>query len=255
MKSQPPYLSKLFNSFSSCYRSAANSIFSLFFPWRCPLCNDLQRYAEVLCEPCSKGLPRIQEAQCRICGAQFPERWLVTVCPECKMVRPKLTRIRSVFLYEAAIIQMIREMKFAKKARYARYFAEQLNLAMLEKFPRSVAAIVPVPLHRSREWERTFDQTRLISNHLSRLSGIPVLSCLRRRRKTLPQTALSGAARRRNLQGAFQMKKNVKLPSPVVLVDDVITTGATLEECALVLRKAGVKRVYGLTVARAMLKS
>lgn len=150
------------------------------------------------------------------------------------------------------MIEMIHEMKFAKRARFARYFSEELYLLMVKHYAQRVQAIVPVPLHRSREWQRTFDQARLMAEHLSDLSGIPVRNLLRRSRNTVPQTFLSGQARRKNLDGAFCLKQRIDLPKSVLLIDDVITTGATLEACSVLLRKAGVRRVYGLTVARAM---
>jgi ComF family protein len=218
------------------------------------MCEELQRYAQVMCESCRLHLPRIQKWSCRICGSPFPEHWRVKVCPECRMTRPKLTRIRSVFLYEEPVIRMIHEMKFARRARHLRFFAEELYLFLLKRVPRKVDAIVPVPLHRAREWERTFDQSGLLARFLHDLSGIPLRNLLMRSKVTLPQSSLSGAARRRNLRGAFHLKSNHKLPSSVLLVDDVITTGATLEACAIVLRRAGIRKIYGLTIARAVLK-
>jgi len=152
-------------------------------------------------------------------------------------------------------MQMIHEVKFSRCARSLRFFAEELYVHALHDFPRSVSAIVPVPLHRSREWERTFNQSALLADHLSALSGIPVKLLLRRIKRTRPQTSLSGHARRRNLEGVFRLSQNVLIPRSVVLLDDVVTTGATLEACAAVLRSAGVRKVYGLTIARAVLKT
>ena len=85
-------------------------------------------------------------------------------------------------------------------------------------------------------------------------SGMRLMNALVRGKNTPPQSSLSGPARRNNLQGAFQMKKGIVLPASVLLIDDVITTGATLEACATVLRRAGARRIYGLTIARAALK-
>ena len=152
-------------------------------------------------------------------------------------------------------MQMIRDIKFARRARPLRFFAEELYMLLLQKLPRTIDAIVPVPLHRAREWERTFDQARLLAKQLQEYSGIPLRDVLIRRKSTAPQTSLSGAARRRNLHNAFAVKQGTQLPASVLLVDDVITTGATLEACAKILRKKlGVRRVYGLTIARAVLK-
>ena len=254
MRNRPPYLYKAYSSLNRLFQQGRNSLLSLFFPWPCAVCGVLQAYAGVICEPCRERLPRIGNRYCRICGSPLPDQWRVRICPECKMSRPKLTRIRSVFLYEDPLIRMIREMKFSRRARHARYFSEELYLFLLSRMPGSIEAIVPVPLHRAREWERTFDQAGLLAKHLQELSGLPVRNVLIRRENTIPQTSLSGRARRMNLRDAFQVKKGVQLPSSIVLIDDVITTGATLEACAAPLRRAGARRVYGLTVARAALK-
>ncbi len=254
MRSLPPYVSKVFARFSKSFQQSRNSAYSLFFPWPCVICRELQSYAEVLCEACRKTLPEMPRFSCKICGNPFQKQWRVKVCPDCKLRRPKLTRIRSVFSYEGPVAQMIHEMKFARRARFARYFSEELYLCLLRHYPHGAEAIVPVPLHRSREWQRTFDQASLMAEYLCELSGVPVRKLLRRSRNTIPQTFLSGQARRKNLEGAFCLKPGIDLPKSVLLIDDVITTGATLEACSVLLRKAGVRRIYGLTVARAVLK-
>jgi ComF family protein len=254
MRNLPPYLYKVFSDLGRSFQQSRNAAYSLFFPWHCVICEELQPYADVVCEACRKSLPRITPLSCRICGAPLSEHWRVKVCPDCKLQRPKLTRIRSVFLYEGPVIRMVHEMKFSKRARFARYFSEEMYLFLLEHFVQQAEAIVPVPLHRSREWQRTFNQARLMAEHLSALTGIPVQNYLRRTRNTIPQTFLSGQARRKNLEGAFTVKQGIDLPKSVLLIDDVITTGATLEACSILLRKAGVRKIYGLTVARAMLK-
>src|SRR5262249_7330317 len=109
-----------------------------------------------------------------------------------------------------------------------------------------------VPLQREREWKRTFNQAEIIARHMSNLSGIPCRLILKKSRKTRSQSSLSGNARRANLRGAFEMKSSESIPSSVLIIDDVITTGATIEECARTLRRAGVKRVYAVSVARAV---
>lgn len=161
--------------------------------------------------------------------------------------------IRSVYYYEQLIQQMILEVKYARRARYLRYLSEELFKHALLYFPRSLEAIVPVPLHREREWNRTFNQAELMADHLSRLLGIPVWKALRKFKKTPPQSSLSGTARRCNLKGSFECKSGKTSCRSVLLIDDVITTGATLQECARVLRKsAGVRKVYAVTIARAV---
>jgi len=149
---------------------------------------------------------------------------------------------------------MIRDAKYKRKARSLRFFGEELFLFFCSQPSIPVDAIVPVPLHRMREWERTFNQAEILSLEVSRLTGLPLLQPLRKIKPTQPQSLLSGTARRANLAGTFRYVANVSAPKSVLLIDDVVTTGATLEECARVLRAAGARRVYGLTVARAVQK-
>ncbi len=211
-------------------------------------------YPAAVCEDCVRGLKRIEKPFCLRCGDPFPEHWRVQICPDCRTRRRPITRIRSVFAYEGLVRQMIRDAKYGRKARPLRYFGEELFLFSQAELTAPIDAIVPVPLHRMREWERTFNQAELLSREVSRLKGLPLWQPLRKIRPTPPQSLLSGAARRANLTGSFRYTGNVSTPKSVLLVDDVVTTGATLEECARVLRSAGVRRVYALTVARAVQK-
>lgn len=233
-------------------RAACRAILSLIFPQVCPKCDQLVEYPCVLCECCSRELKRIQSPYCRKCGIPFPEEWQVLVCPECNVHPTGLTKLRSAFQYEGIISELIRDAKYRKSGRILRYFAGELVPWCLTDFPRSVEGLVPVPLHRNREWQRTFNQSQLLARYLSRYTGIPVIPLLRKRCETRSQSSLSGVARRANLRGAFRFTAYSPVPRSVLLIDDVVTTAATLNECALVLRSAGVRRVYGLTVARAL---
>ncbi len=112
---------------------------------------------------------------------------------------------------------------------------------------QGAAALVPVPLHFVREWRRGFNQAAEIARHV----GVPVLDCLRRRRATITQTDLPEAQRHANVRGAFTVRRPVPAGAIVVVVDDVSTTGATLDACALALLDAGAREVRGLTAARA----
>lgn len=210
------------------------------------------RFPEALCDSCAASLKKIAVPYCRRCGNPFPEHWKVFICGECQLEKPSLTRIRSVYYYEDLVRDLVHEAKFARKARVLRFFAEKMYVLARNEFPATVQALVPVPLHRSREWERTFNQAERIAVEMGRYWGLPVCRVLRKAQKTLPQSSLQEGARRRNLQGAFVCKPMTKVPRSVVLIDDVLTTGATLRECARTLRKAGARRVYGITVARAV---
>jgi ComF family protein len=166
--------------------------------------------------------------------------------------KPALTKMRSVYFYEDLVKRMIHEAKFARKARILSFFAEAMYLQARAEFPSSVQAIVPVPMHKSKEWIRTFNQAERLATLMARYWDIPIWKSLRKTRKTASQSSLPEYARRRNLKGAFVYSSRIPAPRSVVLVDDVFTTGATLQECARTLRKAGVRRIYGITAARAV---
>lgn len=226
------------------------SLLSLLFPWACPGCGLLLPYPKVLCETCVVSLKKIAKPCCKRCGNPFPVHWRVRVCSECHLGKTPLTKIRSVYYYEDLVKTMVRDAKFSRKVKLLCFFAEEMYVLARNEFPSNVQALVPVPLHRSREWERTFNQAERVAAEMSRYWGVPVWDVLRKIQKTKSQSSLSEGARRKNLQGVFVCKNAARIPRSVVLIDDVMTTGTTLRECSRTLRRAGVKRVYGLTIAR-----
>ena len=229
-----------------------DALSSLLFPRGCPGCAQSLPFPEVICDPCANRLKKVEPPFCRKCGAPMPRHWRVELCPECKLERSPLRRIRSAYYYEGLVRQMIRDVKYRHRPRYLRFFACVLYPMISTEFPRSLEAIVPVPLHAAREWDRRFNQAALIAAEVSRFSGIPVRFELRKRSRSMPQSSLSGIARRKNLRGVFECHFSGKPPRSVLLIDDIITTGTTLTRCAAALRRAGVRHVYAATVARAV---
>jgi ComF family protein len=240
--------------FPSSLNQFHNSFFALLFPWSCPGCGTLVVYPRVLCDVCELLLQQIHPPFCKRCGTPFPEHWRVKVCADCKLHKSRVTAIRSAFDYEGLVAQMIKEAKYLRKGRYLRYFAEKLFILARTEFPSSIKAIVPVPLHRARQWNRTFNQAETLARAIAKLWGLPVWDVLRKTKVTMPQSSLSGTVRRINLRNAFQFHGNGRKFRSVLLVDDVTTTGSTLNECARVLKQNGVKRVFGVTIARADLR-
>jgi len=163
---------------------------------------------------------------------------------------PLFSKVIYYGIYEGILRKAIHLLKFERVKRLALPAAE-----LLWELPLPAAdCIVPVPLHSSRLREREFNQTTLISRHLSRYSGIPLLpDVLKKEKETLPQTDVTGKERLKNVKNAFSATDDAKGRS-IILVDDVITTGATVNECARVLRKAGAGSVTVLALARSVPK-
>jgi ComF family protein len=146
--------------------------------------------------------------------------------------------------------QLIHEFKYSGVSPLAGKLGPLLSRALPRE--RKFDVIVPLPLHWSKRLERGFNQSELLATVLSRRTGIPVVQGLRRRRKTAPQAGLTRAQRRSNVAGAFEARDRERINGRhVLLIDDVLTTGATASVCAAVLKRAGAKRVSVLTLARA----
>ena len=220
-------------------------VIDFFFPPRCVGCGKAGKF---LCDPCLHRLPRIFPPICSKCGR--PES-TATFCPSCWGRQSNIDGIRSAFRFDGVIRKAIHELKY----RDLRAIAGQLA-ALLAQHLASVSLpgdiLVPVPLHNQRMRERGYNQSVLISREVSKLIKLPVEeSCLVRSKNSPPQARTSNADQRlANVADAFSCI-NQKLNSKyVILIDDVCTTGATLEACATALKSAGAYSVWGLTLAR-----
>jgi ComF family protein len=154
--------------------------------------------------------------------------------------------------YEGGLRTVIHELKYRGRRRLAERLAEGLLASSaVRSVLRDVAVLAPVPLHPRRLRERGFNQSELIAHAVSTRAGVPVAAALVRRSDTSSQSGLSASERRRNVAGAFVVRRRAAVVGRVVaLVDDVLTTGATARACAAALRDAGASSVRLLTVAR-----
>jgi len=172
-------------------------------------------------------------------------------CGACSAAPPPFDWARAAGLYAGPLRDAVQGLKFGRRAALAR----PLAALVLEQSAAAVpagATLVPIPLARERERERGFNQAALVAERVARGLGAPLFPrWLARTRATAPQTALDAAARRANVRGAF-VASTAAAGADVVLVDDVLTTGATAGECARALRAAGANSVGLLTVARVL---
>jgi ComF family protein len=203
-----------------------------------------------LCEPCWSGLPRHRGAACG-CGAALAPG--LPACGRCRRGLSPFGAGASLGPYEGVLRVAVHELKYRSRRRVA----GRLSEAMLDD-PRvrgvlaGAEALVPVPLHPRRQRTRGFNQSELLAEALGHQAGIAVAaSALVRRKDTRSQTGLSAAARRANVKDAFAVRRRAQVAGrTVVLVDDVLTTGATAAACARALRAAGAREVRILTAAR-----
>ncbi len=215
---------------------------------RCLACGEPGQGGLDLCDTCRGHLPWNQHA-CHQCGIA-----LVAVgqshCGACRLDPPPFTRAFCPLHYRFPIDRLLPRFKF-----HGDLAAGEL-LSTLMQWPMDPAdlpqALVPVPLHRSRLRSRGYDQALELARSLARGLRVPLIAnALVRSRATRPQTELGAADRRHNMREAFALRPGPVLPRHVALVDDVMTTGATLAECARVLLTGGVQRVDAWTIARA----
>lgn len=224
-----------------------NDATRLLWPSRCLACDDPGLDGLDLCAACEAALP-VHLRACLTCALPVPEAGLQ--CGECLADRPgPIASVQAPFLYAAPLDRLLPRLKFAGDLAAGKLVA-QLMAERLRDAPRP-QALIPVPLHRVRLRRRGFDQTLEIARPLGRALGLPVLDgALVRTKLTQEQSTLSATARRRNLKDAFIARPKLPLPTHVAIVDDVMTTGATLRAAAIALHRAGVERVDAWVAAR-----
>lgn len=222
------------------------------WPARCLVCGDPGEDGRDLCGRCDRHLPW-SGAACARCALPVPAALPgeTTICTLCEHEPPPIHRTHAAFAYAAPLDRLLPRLKFHGDLATGRLCAR----LMAERFAGLPIpdALVPVPLHPRRLRERGYNQAREIGAPLARQLGVPLREdLLRRVRHTRPQSRLEADARQTNLEDAFAVREGRAIPAHVVLVDDVMTTGATLHAAAWALREAGVRRVDAWVVARAL---
>lgn len=234
------------------WRPWVTAALDLIFPPLCPLCDRILGAGrrDPLCGACWEGLERIAPPWCRCCGAPLGIEGL---CGACRIRRPRFAYARATLLYGDLVREAIHAFKFGGRRALANPLGDLLAGLGLSALPGAAPdVLVPVPLHPRRARERGYNQALLLARRLERAWGVPVAAdALLRAVPTLPQADLDAAARRRNVRDAFVVSRPERIMGRhVVLVDDVLTTGATAGECARVLARAGAAAVGVVTVAR-----
>ena len=205
-----------------------------------------------VCPRCWASIIPITRPCCRTCGDPLPT-WRVksvtdALCPRCRRREPLVVLARAIGPYEGALRAIVHALKYDSRPTIARHLAARMRAAGAEVLS-GADFVVAVPLPRSRERARGFNQARELGRHL----GLPIIDALARTRRTPSQADLPAARRHANVRGAFEWRSGVPVKGrTIVLVDDVSTTGATLHACARPLLDAGAAEVRALTAARAV---
>ena len=209
--------------------------------------------AALLCRDCQSRLEPIKQPFCQRCGTELPYGGAhCHFCAGSKADRFKCRVIRSAFSFNPELQSAIHSFKYRYKPDMAKYLAPFLHMAFL-RAPELAGPdrLVPVPVHKKRLAERGFNQSQALARELSALTGIPAEDVLEKIIHTRPQAGLSRKERLANLENAFAVTGAVN-GLDILLIDDVATTGSTLEQCAAALKKAGARKVRALTLAREM---
>ena len=178
-----------------------------------------------------------------------------TVCPICRQRQTEIDGIRSPFRFDEVIRRAIHQLKYYNLKAISPCLAELLA-NYLQSNPLPAEVVVPVPLHPRRSRERGYNQSSLLARDLGKLTNLPVIEgCLLRIKQAQPQVRTSNIEeRRKNVANAFACRDDRVNDKQVILVDDVCTSGATLESCAAALKSKGAISVWGLTLAREIYK-
>ncbi len=225
------------------------SLLALLFPHRCLACGDESRGVAPLCPRCEERLPALDGPRCLRCEEPLAS-------PDLDLCRPCGTRdrgfdlARSLGPYKSDWGTLVRSLKFERERAIARWLARYLARYLQEKEPFGRLDVVTyIPMTRADRRRRGFNQARLLAEGVGKRLGLPVAPLLAKARPTPPQAGLPASERQGNLRGAFRLVTSHA--GRVLLVDDIYTTGSTVEESAGVLKKGECEGVFVLTVARA----
>ncbi len=234
--------------------SALARVLDVVLPPSCLACQAPIAQQGGLCARCWQAIHFIGPPLCRICGYPFGfEVGGEALCGACIRRTPAYDRARAAMVYDEASRDLLLAFKHGDRTDSAGPFADWLARVGAPLLA-GADLVAPVPLHPGRLWRRRYNQSALLAGRLAGTgAGLVVPDLLRRRRATPPMRGLNPRERRRNLAGAFDIdpRQAERVEGRrVLLIDDVLTTGATLEACARVLRRAGAVRVEALTLAR-----
>lgn len=229
-------------------RISWRTVAGILYPPRCPLCGEILAGKRLACPECLEKEEPVGEPRCKKCGKPLREAER-EYCLDCTERRHAYTEGRGVFLYKGGVKKAVLDLKYQGKRENARF----LGLAMARLGEKEVRrwrpeALIPVPVHKRRRRSRGYNQAELLAKVCGEQWGIPVdAGLVRRRENTAAQKQLDPAERRRNLRSAFEAAGTAGSYERLLIIDDIYTTGSTVDAVAEALQGCGVKHIYFLT--------
>lgn len=207
-------------------------------------------HEEFVCEKCREQLVYVEEPRCKKCGK--PIRYAEQeYCQDCQRTDFSYEQGRSIWVHREPVTHSIYQFKYHNRRIYAEFYAQEFLRkygTLLEEW--GIDLIVPVPLHRKRRLQRGYNQAEVLAKELGRLTGIPVdCSAVIRKRDTQPQKVLDNKERRKNLYQGFSLRKEWDVPKRILVVDDIYTTGSTIEGVSRALCHNCVNKVWFFTIS------
>lgn len=230
----------------SCYDGAIN----ILFPRCCPVCGRIVfPKGSLICPGCMKRFSWVRRPTCKRCGKEVISDTM-EYCYDCTKHRRSYEYGLSLINYDDIASRSMSRIKYNNKREYLDFYGEAIRRKLGTRLMHMNAdVLIPVPVHPSRLKTRGFNQAEELAARLSSYLNLPVCtSILNRSRKTAPQKSLDPSGRLKNLEQAFSVSKIPSQIHSAILVDDIYTTGSTIEACARSLKKAGMSRVYFVTI-------
>lgn len=224
-------------------------IWDVIFPARCPYCDKVVVFLSRVCPECKKAFRYVSSPRCLRCGKAIGEEES-EFCMDCRRKRHYFVQGRALYEYSSAATSLYR-FKYAGRREYAEFYADEMAKHLWDIIRRwNAQVLVPVPIHSSRKHRRGYNQAEVLARALGRKLEMPVDNRLIKRiKRTVPQKFLDEQERQNNLKKAFKIGRNDVKWKSVIIVDDIYTTGSTIDACASVLLEIGIQKIYFVALA------
>lgn len=220
----------------------------ILYPQTCCFCGKVS--GTEICPQCFKKIEYVKEPVCKKCGKPILNEEK-EICDDCERYEHFFEQGKSIWIHKGVVRRSLYQFKYHNRRIYGKTYGKELFRLYGQKIKDwGIDVIIPVPLHKKRRRKRGYNQSEIIAHILGKLAHIPVdTKSVRRVRHTKPQKELNHKERRQNVKHAFAVNKQWKVPQNVLIVDDIYTTGNTVDEIAKLIKEKGVQKVFFLTIS------